>query len=562
MSYENALPVFSHMHKDNPMLHLSIGKRLGLAFLTSTLIVTVFSWIVGSQQALVLQKQANFYQDLLQANITLTTDSNYLNLMNAELDVFWSDASSSHPSKETMTSDRNTIEKLANLYSTMLSHYSMYDLLEQRPTEANLLIETGHTGQVVDQRVLAGSALRSWHTYLGAQKAILQDIAASKLQEARNLEQSQGEPTFSDALSSLHALQRFDLRLISVVEEATQVETQKALVEAILAALLACASITIIGWSISHTLVPRLKHLQHGIQTIRQGNLNARVAVHGHDEIADVSTSINNMLRTMLEERQSTITYERQRRLSQLKDQFIVNVNHELRTPLTEVYGYLELLSEYHEHVDSATRIAFIDHAKTGCQELMYLVDTILDATPVTHEIKHPQLEKINMHQFICNLQKHLTPQEAHCLHLVVPEHLVVLADQQYLHQVLHNLLSNAFKYAPQDTLVTISAQSDEDARQGIEEYDVPHARICVKDAGPGIPPDEIPLLFQKFGRLKRDLSGTVRGTGLGLYISKQILLSMHGDIWVESSGVAGEGSCFYFTLPLAAPKPAFNTTV
>ena len=123
-----------------------------------------------------------------------------------------------------------------------------------------------------------------------------------------------------------------------------------------------------------------------------------------------------------------------------------------------------------------------------------------------------------------------------------VPEQVTVLADEQALRQVLRNLLSNTFKYAPKGTPVSIRAVVDER----------PQVCICVQDAGPGIPPSELPLLFQKFVRLKRDLSGTVRGTGLGLYISKRLIEAMHGQIWAESSGEPGEGSCFCFTLPRA----------
>jgi len=116
---------------------------------------------------------------------------------------------------------------------------------------------------------------------------------------------------------------------------------------------------------------------------------------------------------------------------------------------------------------------------------------------------------------------------------------------------VLRNLLSNAFKYTPPRTTVRVIATRFDPAIQcpdGISE-----ACICVQDAGPGIPPEDIPLLFGKFVRLKRDLASSIRGTGLGLYISKQLVEAMGGSIWVESAGVAGQGSRFYFTLPVLA---------
>ena len=139
-------------------------------------------------------------------------------------------------------------------------------------------------------------------------------------------------------------------------------------------------------------------------------------------------------------------------------------------------------------------------------------------------------------------------------MHILVDETLFVWADAQLVRQVLRNLLSNAFKYAPQQTLIVVSTRIDEN----LPPANVPASSvvICVKDHGPGIPAEDMPFLFEKFVRLKRDLTGSVRGTGLGLYISKRLIEAMEGRIWVESSGVPGEGSCFCFTLPLATSDP------
>ena len=79
-----------------------------------------------------------------------------------------------------------------------------------------------------------------------------------------------------------------------------------------------------------------------------------------------------------------------QRRLNQLKDQFIINVNHELRTPLTEVYGYLELLTAYQGQLDSETQAQFLVQAKEGCQELIVLINQVLDALAVTEQVNLP----------------------------------------------------------------------------------------------------------------------------------------------------------------------------
>ncbi|HXZ04347.1 MAG TPA: PAS domain S-box protein [Ktedonobacteraceae bacterium] len=239
-----------------------------------------------------------------------------------------------------------------------------------------------------------------------------------------------------------------------------------------------------------------------------------------------------------------------QRKLNQLKDQFIVNVNHELRTPLTQLFGYLELLTEYQGQLDSETQAQFIIQAKEGCQELILLINHVLDALAVTEALQPPPCELIELAPLVREVLEHLDPQkvEADRVFLTLPGHLMVWANGQLLRQVLRNLLSNAFKYCPKPTTVIIRAtQIDAKAQDPGSAQKV---CICVQDAGPGIPPEELPLLFQKFVRLQRDLSGTIQGSGLGLYISKQFVEAMQGRIWVESAGIAGQGSRFFVTLP------------
>jgi signal transduction histidine kinase len=233
--------------------------------------------------------------------------------------------------------------------------------------------------------------------------------------------------------------------------------------------------------------------------------------------------------------------------LNRLRDQFIANVNHELRTPLTQIDGYLELLSEYQGRLDETTQATFIKHAKDGSQELLLLVNNLLDALRINSEIEPPHLENVALRQVVHEVCEQFPPmgEQGSRLREDIPASFVVKADQRYLRQIIRNLLSNALKYSPPETSVTISANLAD--CKGISSV-----CICVQDAGLGISPEEQALLFQKFVRLKRDLSGPVRGTGLGLYMCKQLVESMNGEIWVESSGKKGEGSRFCFTLIVA----------
>jgi signal transduction histidine kinase len=245
--------------------------------------------------------------------------------------------------------------------------------------------------------------------------------------------------------------------------------------------------------------------------------------------------------------------YEQQQYLNQLKDQILVNVSHELRTPLTEVYGYLELLHMHNSQIDEVTQDIFLKHAIEGCEELQRLVSTMLDTVHTDGQPKIPRLQDIAVAQTIKEVLELFSPRtlQDYTLEINVPETLIVKADQQYLRQILRNLLSNAFKYTPPHTVITVEATSVTSKNTG--ESDTQEICICVKDNGLGIAAEDIPLLFEKFVRLKRDLSSSIRGSGLGLYISKQLVEAMGGHIWAESTGIAGQGSRFCFTLPYVA---------
>ncbi len=244
--------------------------------------------------------------------------------------------------------------------------------------------------------------------------------------------------------------------------------------------------------------------------------------------------------------------YKHQQELSQLKDQFLVNVSHELRTPLTEVYGYLELLVEHGSQIDAKTKMTFLKHAISGCEELTLLINNVLDAIHTDSGAKSLCVQRVVVADAVDDVLNQFGPRTVgnYTIQVKVAKDLVVEADPQSIRQVLRNLLSNAFKYAPSQTQVVISAGNEytKHLSEGIER----EISVCVKDQGPGITEGERDMLFHKFTRLQRDLSGSVRGTGLGLYISKQLVESMGGHIWVESTGIPGEGSSFCFTLPVA----------
>src|SRR5260370_17449011 len=124
---------------------------------------------------------------------------------------------------------------------------------------------------------------------------------------------------------------------------------------------------------------------------------------------------------------------ERQRQLNQLKEQFLVNMSHELRSPLAEVSGYIELLSDYHGHLDAATQATYLNYVKEGCQELMLLVNRVLDASQASSEVNPPQIKAYSVVQAVRKVYDHLDPRDnqAYRLHLYIPDHLTLCSSPQ-----------------------------------------------------------------------------------------------------------------------------------
>ena len=243
------------------------------------------------------------------------------------------------------------------------------------------------------------------------------------------------------------------------------------------------------------------------------------------------------------------LAYEQQRQVNQLKDELLVNLNHELRTPLTAIAGYVELLRTHDQQLDPASRMTFLDEAAQGCEELLTLVTHLLEAAAMSQGTLSLHCQPCAVERIVEEVVSSLDPRDrqAHPLQMELANQSLVRADPQYVRQVVLNLLSNALKYTPTQTPILLRTS----LRGGPETQQV---CITVQDVGPGIPPAEQPMLFQKFVRLRRDLAGTIPGSGLGLYLCKRLVEAMGGQIWVESSGKAGEGSCFCFTLPVSPP--------
>ncbi len=238
------------------------------------------------------------------------------------------------------------------------------------------------------------------------------------------------------------------------------------------------------------------------------------------------------------------VAYRRQKELDRLKDQFIMTASHELRTPLTAVQGYIELLETYNYKLSSDRRAEFITKAHRGCDELALMVENIMDASRVQVDAENISLSQVPLAEsvrHITEILEGLTSRENRSINVDVPADVCVIANELRLRQVLLNLVSNALKYSPAGTEVNIASRTDDE-----------NVTVRIRDRGLGVPQKDQERLFERFVRLERDMNSSIRGAGLGLYISKQLIEAMGGRIWMESTGKEGEGSVFVFTLKCA----------
>lgn len=223
---------------------------------------------------------------------------------------------------------------------------------------------------------------------------------------------------------------------------------------------------------------------------------------------------------------------------------FLTTTSHELRTPLTAVQGYLELVTQYGEDFSPHERQEFLQKAQHCCDELIVVLGHIAEASDIEAHMGKlsVHLEPVSVQEMIHSVMNLIEPrlrQEQRAFYLDIPASFCVQADPARLRQVLLNLSVNALKYSPLGTPIAFFAHALTD-----------RIVISVADKGQGIPPQDHVHLFQRFVRLERDINSPVRGSGLGLYISRCLIEAMGGKIGVESRGIEGEGSTFYIQLP------------
>jgi PAS domain S-box-containing protein len=232
------------------------------------------------------------------------------------------------------------------------------------------------------------------------------------------------------------------------------------------------------------------------------------------------------------------------RHLEEVKADFIATASHELRTPLAAVYGAAQTLLRHDFALDEVGRDRFVSLIAEESERLGRIVNEILLANQLDAgrvDLEAEPFDAVDLVERVVEATRAYAP-PAVTLELNVPDDLPrVAADLDKVRQVLVNLVENAIKYSPDGGKVEVGATSRGE-------------NVCfhVRDEGLGIAPEEQSRVFEKFYRVDPHMMRGVGGTGLGLYICKELVSRMGGRIWVESND--GKGSTFLFELPAAVP--------
>jgi signal transduction histidine kinase/CheY-like chemotaxis protein len=304
-----------------------------------------------------------------------------------------------------------------------------------------------------------------------------------------------------------------------------------------------------------------------------EGDMSVSVNVESEDEIGVLGNTFNYMVQRassfskkleqevekktkLLEERTNLIALlERAniqlRELDKLKSIFLANMSHELRTPMNSIIGYSDLLIDGVDGPLNEEQKKSLSKISNNAKHLLQLLNDILDLSKIEAgkaEIEAEQFDLRELIDSIVPLFEGKITKKSLSFNIDIDENLpLVFADKNKIRQVLMNLLSNAVKFTDRGG-ITIRARASD---RGIHQVGAPpvFAEVCVEDTGIGINKENLATIFDKFVQADLSAARQYEGTGLGLSIARGLIELHNGQIWATSK--PGEGSQFYFTIPL-----------
>ncbi len=234
-----------------------------------------------------------------------------------------------------------------------------------------------------------------------------------------------------------------------------------------------------------------------------------------------------------------------------LKEQVLFLLNHEVRTPLSSVKGYADLIRSYGDRMSRDILEHYLLQINQACDEATIILDSFLHRQETPEHVH--LVTSLDLKETILAVMTTFAPRiqfEKRQIDLQL-ERVAVRANPLKLRQVLRNVLNNALNYSPPGTRlqILVTRQPEHLPQALASSHTSQRIYLSIKDEGIGIPPAEHTRLFEPFQRLESGQQLSPYGNGLGLYLSRQMLAEMEGQIWLESEGVPGRGTQVWISL-------------
>ncbi|WP_352399511.1 ATP-binding protein [Anaerotignum sp.] len=234
-----------------------------------------------------------------------------------------------------------------------------------------------------------------------------------------------------------------------------------------------------------------------------------------------------------------------QKKLDDMRKEFVANVSHELRTPLTTVKSYTETLMDGAMD-DKEIAMEFLGIIDSEADRMAFLVRDLLQLSRFDNKQVHLDIVEIDMNEFLCLTVKqnkiHAEAKRQELSFDPYPKAVVIHGDRDRVGQVVNNIITNAMKYSLEQATIKIYITEDET-----------YFKISVKDTGMGISREDLPRIFERFYRVDKARSRAMGGTGLGLAIAKEIMESHGGKLTAESE--YGKGTVMTMWFPKESPE-------
>ncbi|MFF2456044.1 ATP-binding protein [Peribacillus simplex] len=279
----------------------------------------------------------------------------------------------------------------------------------------------------------------------------------------------------------------------------------------------------VIIYFLSKALTRPLISMKEATTKLSKGNFSVAVPVRSHDELGELAQSIQSLA--------DELNY-----LKKERNEFLASISHELRTPLTYIKGYADVARR--KDLDDSERSRYLEIIHDESERLNRLLDELFNMARMDLNTFTISKETVQLSSFLRNIHEKVLPaftNERIQLNLECKDDLFIEIDPSRFEQVILNLLDNALKYSNEYTVSTIKATEC-----------LGRISISIIDQGVGIPPEDIPHIFDRLYRVEKSRARDTGGFGLGLSIVKQLVEIQGGTISVKSN--LKQGTCFTIT--------------